>query len=207
MYYLWLCWVFASARGLSLAVANGSYSLVVVQGLLIPVVSPVVEHGLCGVLALVVVVHRLSRPLQVEPSGTRDWTASPALADIFLTTGPPGKSWAFLLNKLQNVKLVKENNAYLNFQYIRPKYWSRVRIQAIFYPQARGKEWLRLERGIRDESPNSHREWTCGCLGRRGKKWGRDWELEISRCKLLYTEWVNNKVLCIAQGTIFNILW
>ena len=72
MYYLWLCWVFASARGLSLAVANGSYSLVVVQGLLIPVVSPVVEHELCGVLALVVVVHRLSRPLQVEPSGTSD---------------------------------------------------------------------------------------------------------------------------------------
>jgi len=35
---------------------------------------------------------------------------------------------------------------------------------------------------------------------------GRDWEFEISNCKLLYIEWINNKVLCVAQGTTFNIL-
>ena len=41
--------------------------------------------------------------------------------------------------------------------------------------------------------------------GGRGR--GRDWELGISRCKLVYIERINNKVLlCVAQGTIFNIL-
>ena len=34
---------------------------------------------------------------------------------------------------------------------------------------------------------------------------GRVWAFGISRYKLLYIEWINNKVLCIAQGTIFNI--
>ena len=29
---------------------------------------------------------------------------------------------------------------------------------------------------------------------------GIDWEFEISRCKLLYTEWVNNKVLLYSTG-------
>ena len=32
-----------------------------------------------------------------------------------------------------------------------------------------------------------------------------DWEFGISRCKLLYGEWMK-KVLLIAQGTIFSIL-
>ena len=27
-----------------------------------------------------------------------------------------------------------------------------------------------------------------------------DWEFEISRCKLLYTEWVNHKVLLYSTG-------
>ena len=35
---------------------------------------------------------------------------------------------------------------------------------------------------------------------------GMDWELGISRCKLLYTGWINTRSYCIAQGTIFNIL-
>ena len=35
---------------------------------------------------------------------------------------------------------------------------------------------------------------------------GMDWKFGISRCKLLYREWVNNKVLLYSQGTIFNIL-
>ena len=35
---------------------------------------------------------------------------------------------------------------------------------------------------------------------------GMDWEFGISRCKLLYIEWINNKAYCIAQGTIFNTL-
>ena len=36
---------------------------------------------------------------------------------------------------------------------------------------------------------------------------GVKWEVGVSRCKLLYLEWINNKVLLyIAQGTIFSIL-
>ena len=36
---------------------------------------------------------------------------------------------------------------------------------------------------------------------------GVKWEAGVSRCKLLYLEWINNKVLlCVAQGTIFSIL-
>ena len=35
---------------------------------------------------------------------------------------------------------------------------------------------------------------------------GMDWEFGISRCKLLYIEWINNKVLLYTQGTIFNVL-
>ena len=33
---------------------------------------------------------------------------------------------------------------------------------------------------------------------------GMDWDFGVSRCKLVYIEWINSKVL--AQGTRFNIL-
>ena len=36
---------------------------------------------------------------------------------------------------------------------------------------------------------------------------GMDWEFGVSRCKLVYMEWINNRSYCIAQGTIFNIPW
>ena len=46
---------------------------------------------------------------------------------------------------------------------------------------------------------NRHREQTCGCQG--GGAWRRvDWEFGISRCKLLYIEWTNNKVLLYSTG-------
>ena len=36
---------------------------------------------------------------------------------------------------------------------------------------------------------------------------GVKWELGVSRCKLLYLEWIHNKVLLyIAQGTISNLM-
>ena len=44
-----------------------------------------------------------------------------------------------------------------------------------------------------------HREQTCGCRG----GWGggeKDWELWISRCKLVYIGWINNKVLLYSTG-------
>ena len=31
-------------------------------------------------------------------------------------------------------------------------------------------------------------------------------QFEVSRCKLLYIEWMDNRVYCIAQKTIFNVL-
>ena len=34
-----------------------------------------------------------------------------------------------------------------------------------------------------------------------GGGWGRmEWEVEVSRCKLLYIEWINKKVLVFSTG-------
>ena len=42
----------------------------------------------------------------------------------------------------------------------------------------------------------------------KGEREGRrmDWEFGIGRFKLFHLEWIKNKVLCIAQGTIWSIL-
>ena len=45
-----------------------------------------------------------------------------------------------------------------------------------------------------------HSEQTCGCPGGWGQGGGMDWELGISRCKLLYIEWINSKVLLYSTG-------
>ena len=43
------------------------------------------------------------------------------------------------------------------------------------------------------------RDQTCGCqVGWGGR--GMDWEFGTDRCKLLYTEWINNKVLLYSTG-------
>ena len=34
----------------------------------------------------------------------------------------------------------------------------------------------------------------------KGEGGGKDWEFGISRCKLLYIEWINNKVLLYSTG-------
>ena len=44
--FIWLCWVFVAARGLSLVAASGGYSFIAVRGLLIAVASLAAEHGL-----------------------------------------------------------------------------------------------------------------------------------------------------------------
>ena len=46
---------------------------------------------------------------------------------------------------------------------------------------------------------------TCDCQVRGGEE-KKGMGVEISRDKLLYTGWINNKAYCIAQGAIFNIL-
>ena len=50
-----------------------------------------------------------------------------------------------------------------------------------------------------------HTEQTYGCQG-GGAGGGVEWEFGVSRCKLLRRKQINNKVLCVAQGAIFDIL-
>ena len=53
---------------------------------------------------------------------------------------------------------------------------------------------------MKQKQTQRHREETCGCQG-GGEMGGRiDWEFGISRCKLLYIEWINNKVLLYGTG-------
>ena len=68
--------VFVAVHRLSLVAASGGYSLVAVQGLLIVVVaSLVVEHGLQGVWASVVMAYRLSCPpaCRIFPDQGLNW--------------------------------------------------------------------------------------------------------------------------------------
>ena len=45
----------------------------------------------------------------------------------------------------------------------------------------------------------THRDQICGCQGEEGG--GRsNWEFEVNRCKLLYIEWIKNKVLLYSIG-------
>ena len=46
----------------------------------------------------------------------------------------------------------------------------------------------------KQEQIHRYREQTCGCQGAVGEGW-MVWEFEINRCKLVYTEWIKNKVL------------
>ena len=46
---------------------------------------------------------------------------------------------------------------------------------------------------MKQKQTHRHREQTCGCQG--GGVVGDGWEFGISRCKLLYIEWINNKAL------------
>ena len=47
---------------------------------------------------------------------------------------------------------------------------------------------------MKQKQTYGHREQTCGCQG--GEVWGREGgEVAVSRWKLLYIEWTNNKVL------------
>ena len=48
---------------------------------------------------------------------------------------------------------------------------------------------------MKQKQTHRHREQTCSCRGE-----GKDWEFGISRLKLLYTEWINNKVLLYSIG-------
>ena len=52
---------------------------------------------------------------------------------------------------------------------------------------------------MKQKQTHRHREQTCGCQGGGGQ--GRvGMGVGISRCKLLYVEWIDNKVLLCSTG-------
>ena len=56
---------------------------------------------------------------------------------------------------------------------------------------------------MKQKQTHRHREQACGCQGgekRRKDGGGMDWEFGVSRCKLLYIEWISNKVLLYSTG-------
>ena len=57
-----------------------------------------------------------------------------------------------------------------------------------------------MDLSIKQKQTHKHREQTCGC--RRGGRGGggMGWEFGISRCKLVYRGWINNKVLLYSTG-------
>ena len=50
---------------------------------------------------------------------------------------------------------------------------------------------------MKQKQTHRHREQTCGCPTVGG---GMDWEFGINKCKLLYIEWINNKLLLYSKG-------
>ena len=89
--YLWLCWVFITAWGLSLVAASGGYSLVAVHGLLIAMVSLVAVLGQSlWHMGLVAPQHVGSSPIRdrthvpfIGSWSLNHWTTREALKGIF----------------------------------------------------------------------------------------------------------------------------
>ena len=54
---------------------------------------------------------------------------------------------------------------------------------------------------MKQKQIHRHREQICSCQGGGGGRRGMVWEFGISRCKLLNTEWVNNKDLLYSTGS------
>ena len=52
----------------------------------------------------------------------------------------------------------------------------------------------------KQKQTHRHRQQTCGCQGASGDGGGIDQKFGISRCKLLYVGWINNKVLLYSTG-------
>ena len=52
---------------------------------------------------------------------------------------------------------------------------------------------------------HGHGKKTCGYQEEGGGR-GRDWELGVSRCKLLHLEWISNEVLLHSTGNYIQSL-
>ena len=57
----------------------------------------------------------------------------------------------------------------------------------------------------KQKQTHRHREQTYGCQGGRGGS-GMDWEVGVSRCKLLHLEWISNEVLLYSTGNYIQSL-
>ena len=58
---------------------------------------------------------------------------------------------------------------------------------------------------MKHERSPRHGEQACGCEQGVGRS-GKDWEFGVSRCTLLYIEWLNNKVLLYSTGNYIQNL-
>ena len=65
---------------------------------------------------------------------------------------------------------------------------------------------IQMNISTKQKQTHSHREQTCGCQG--GGRVDESWvgSLGISRGKLLYIEWVNNKVRLYSTGNYIQYL-
>ena len=60
---------------------------------------------------------------------------------------------------------------------------------------------VHMNLSTKQKQTHRHREQTCGCQGGGGRGGSvMDWEFGVSRCKLLYLQWINNKVLPHSTG-------
>ena len=57
-----------------------------------------------------------------------------------------------------------------------------------------------MKLSMKQKQTQGHREQTCGCQGGGGCRREMEWEVGVSRCKLLYMERINNKVLPYSTG-------
>ena len=107
--YFWLSWVFVAARRLSLVVASGGYSLLWCAGSSSQWLLPLRSTGSrrvslsCGSWALERRLSSCGTRAQLlhgmwDPPAPGLELTSPALADRFLTTAPPGKPSHSTLN-------------------------------------------------------------------------------------------------------------
>ena len=57
---------------------------------------------------------------------------------------------------------------------------------------------IQMNISMKQKQPHRHREQIAKGGGKGGEK---DWEFGISRCKLVYLGWINNKVLLYSTGS------